>query len=39
MEFYAILRHANASDPSEIIREGAGNDARSIDLKVVPCTP
>ncbi|EGI66674.1 hypothetical protein G5I_04791 [Acromyrmex echinatior] len=31
--------HANASDSSEIIREGAGSDARSIDLKVVPCTP
>lgn len=31
--------HANAGDPSEIIREGAGSDARSIDLKVVPCTP
>jgi len=30
--------HANA-DPSEIIREGASSDARSIDLKVVPCTP
>ncbi|KYN33811.1 hypothetical protein ALC56_11887, partial [Trachymyrmex septentrionalis] len=26
--------HANAGDPSEIIREGAGSDARSIDLKV-----
>ncbi|KYN05579.1 hypothetical protein ALC62_03497 [Cyphomyrmex costatus] len=33
------LPHANAGDPSKIIREGADSDARSIDLKVVPCTP
>lgn len=30
--------HAIAGNPTEIIREGAGSDARSIDLKVVPCT-
>lgn len=37
-EFYAILHMQTLRDPSEIIREGAGSDARSIDLKVVPCT-